>query len=277
LITEFKSQVGSVLGDPTRLQQVIWNLLSNAIKFTPQKGEVKIIIQRLNSHLEINICDSGQGISAEFLPYVFDRFRQADGTTTRRFGGLGLGLAIVKQLIELHGGRVEARSDGDGCGSSFVIELPINNTQLMPPKQDRERPALRTNELKSPQELQSLEGLKLLVIDDEPDALSYLERVLAMCGAKVRTGNSAAAALAVIDDFVPDILISDISMPDVDGYSLIHQLRQTKHTLPAIALTAFARTEDRTRSLRAGFAAHISKPVEPAELVATVAAVAGRA
>lgn len=276
LVTEIKSQVGNVLGDPTRLQQVIWNLLSNAIKFTPQQGEVKIIVQRLNSHLEIVICDTGQGISAEFLPYVFDRFRQADGTTTRRVGGLGLGLAIVKQLIELHGGRVEARSDGDGCGSSFVIELPINNTLLKPLQRERERPALRGSDLKSPQELQSLQGLKLLVIDDEPDALSYLERVLAMCGAKVRTGNSAAAALAVIDDFVPDILISDISMPDVDGYSLIHQLRQTKHNLPAIALTAFARTEDRTRSLRAGFAAHISKPVEPAELVATVAAVAGR-
>ena len=277
LVTQNKANVGSVLGDPTRLQQVIWNLLSNAIKFTPQNGEVKIIVQRLNSHLEIVIRDTGQGISPEFLPYVFDRFRQADGTTTRRFGGLGLGLSIVKQLIELHGGHVEARSEGDGRGSSFVVSLPINNTQLTPPKQDRARPALRSNELKSPQELQSLQGLKLLVIDDEPDALSYLERVLAMCGAEVRTGASAAAALASIDDFHPDVLISDISMPDVDGYSLIQELRQTKHNLPAIALTAFARTEDRTRSLRAGFSAHISKPVEPAELVATVAAVAGRA
>ncbi len=276
LVTEFKSQVGSVLGDPTRLQQVIWNLLSNAIKFTPQRGEVKILVQRLNSHLEILICDTGQGISPEFLPYVFDRFRQADGTTTRRFGGLGLGLSIVKQLIELHGGQVEARSEGDGRGSCFVISLPINNSQLQPLQQDRQRPALRENEQQSSQELQSLQGLKLLVIDDEPDALSFLERVLAMCGAEVRTGGSAAAALAAIDDFRPDVLISDISMPDVDGYSLIYELRQTKHNLPAIALTAFARTEDRTRSLRAGFSAHISKPVEPAELVATVAAVAGR-
>lgn len=277
LTTEFGPRVGSVQGDPSRLQQVIWNLLSNAIKFTPHGGEVKIIVKRLNSHLEITISDSGQGISSEFLPYVFDRFRQADGTTTRRFGGLGLGLAIVKQLIELHGGRVEARSAGENCGSSFVISLPVNSARLGPLPAERLRPALRPEEPQSPQDLQSLQGLKVLAIDDERDALSFLQRVLQMCGAEVRTGHSAAEALASLRDFQPDVLISDIGMPDVDGYELIHQLRQNKHTLPAIALTAFARTEDRTRSLRAGFSAHLSKPVEPAELVATVAAVAGRA
>ena len=276
LFTEFGPRIGTVLGDPNRLQQVIWNLLSNAIKFTPQKGEVKIIARRLNSHMEIMICDTGQGISAEFLPYVFDRFRQADGTTTRRFGGLGLGLAIVKQLIELHGGRVEARSDGDGCGSSFVVSLPVNSEHLAPLAQPLKRPDPRPEEHQRSQELQSLEGLKVLVVDDEHDALRYLERILAMCGAEVRTGNSAAVAMATLDEFQADVLISDIGMPDVDGYELIHQLRQHKHTVPAIALTAFARTEDRTRSLRAGFSAHVSKPVEPAELVATVVAVAGK-
>jgi CheY-like chemotaxis protein len=169
---------------------------------------------------------------------------------------------------------VEARSDGDGCGSSFVISLPVNSGQLTPLPPPLKRPDPRPEEDGRSQDLQSLQGLKVLVVDDEHDAVTFLERILTMCGAQVRTGRSAADVIAEIDKFVPDVLISDISMPEVDGYELIHQLRQTKHTVPAIALTAFARTEDRTRSLRAGFSAHISKPVDPAELVATVAAVA---
>ena len=274
LSTEIASEVGTVLGDPSRLQQVIWNLLSNAIKFTPQGGEVKLIVKRPNSHLEIIVRDSGQGISPDFLPYVFDRFRQADGSTTRRVGGLGLGLAIVKQLIELHGGQVEARSEGDGLGSSFVISLPINSSHPSFLARTRRSPANPFDLNHSSAELPSLQGLKVLAIDDEPDALQYVQRVLAMCGANVRTGNCAADALTAVREFQPDVLISDIGMPDVDGYQLIEQIHQLSRNLPAIALTAFARSEDRNRSLRAGFSTHISKPVEPAELVAAVAKVA---
>ncbi|WP_254506829.1 ATP-binding response regulator [Anatilimnocola floriformis] len=274
LNTQFDAKVGTVLGDPSRLQQVIWNLLSNAIKFTPMHGEVRITVRRLNSHLEIAIRDSGQGISAEFLPYVFDRFRQADGSTTRRVGGLGLGLAIVKQLIELHGGQIEAQSEGEGLGSSFVVSLPVNSSLLAMQPRERRSPS-RFNETRAP-EFQSLQGIKILAVDDERDALGVLARVLTMCGADVRTGTSAAEAITLCDNFHPDLLISDIGMPEVDGCELIRMLRATSHQLPAIALTAFARSEDRTRSLRAGFSAHLSKPVEPAELVATVAALTSR-
>ena len=276
LVTEIDSRAGTVRGDPSRMQQVIWNLLSNAIKFTPAQGEVKIIVQRLDAHLELKVCDTGQGISPEFLPYVFDRFRQADGTTTRRVGGLGLGLAIVKQLVELHGGSIEATSDGVNLGSCFVVSLPTAHTLQPLLSRDSRRTSPQQQQSAASQELQSLQGLKILAVDDERDALSLLARVLTMCGAEVRTGNSAAEAISLCDDFQPDVLISDIGMPDVDGCELIHRLRETAHELPAIALTAFARSEDRTRSLRAGFAAHLAKPVEAAELVATVVAVAGR-
>jgi signal transduction histidine kinase len=276
LIREIDPRAGTVRCDPNRLQQVIWNLLSNAIKFTPAQGEVKIIVQRLESHLEIKICDTGQGISPEFLPYVFDRFRQADGSTTRRVGGLGLGLAIVKQLIELHGGSIEATSDGVGRGSCFIVSLPTSSTMQPLLSRQLQRRATALDQAQG-QPLQSLQGLKILAVDDERDALNVLARVLTTCGAEVRTGTSAAEAIALCDDFDPDVLISDIGMPEVDGCELIQQLRATAHRVPAIALTAFARSEDRTRSLRAGFSAHLAKPVEPAELVATVAALAGRA
>ncbi|QDU27285.1 Autoinducer 2 sensor kinase/phosphatase LuxQ [Anatilimnocola aggregata] len=266
---------GPVAGDPNRLQQVIWNLLSNAIKFTPKGGEVKVILRRTNSHLEIAICDTGQGISAQFLPYVFDRFRQADGSTTRRFGGLGLGLAIVKQLVELHGGRVEAQSDGDGRGSVFVISLPITAVHSQLPAV-----ALKTPASPSPRErkaaIHSLDGLKILAVDDEADALAIIERVLVMAGAQVYTSTSANDALVAARKFQPDLMVSDIGMPDVDGYELMQMVRGQGYKFPAIALTAFARSQDRTRSMLAGFVAHIAKPVEPTELIATVAAVAGR-
>lgn len=276
LVTELQPNVGTVLGDPSRLQQVIWNLLSNAIKFSPQGGEVKLIVKRLNSHLEIIVSDTGQGISPDFLPFVFDRFRQADGTTTRRVGGLGLGLAIVKQLIELHGGKVEARSDGDGCGSEFVISLPINSSLAAPPVGQKRGSPARLHERETNHGLKSLRGLKVLAIDDEADSLHYVQRVLTMCGAEVRTGRCAAEALTAVREFHPDVMISDIGMPDMDGYQLIEQVRKLAEELPAIALTAFARSEDRSRSLRAGYSAHVAKPVEPAELVAAIAEVAGR-
>jgi signal transduction histidine kinase len=276
LVTELDPSAGTVLGDPSRLQQVIWNLLSNAIKFTSHGGEVKVNSKRLNSHLEIVICDTGQGISADFLPYVFDRFRQADGSTTRRVGGLGLGLAIVKQLVELHGGQVEARSDGDGCGSSFVVKLPVNTNVFKAPETVRPKVRSSLEPAADKVKLESLSGCKVLAIDDEPDALKIIEHVLTKCGAEVRTATSASSALGAVNEFRPDVLISDIGMPEVDGYELMRQVRKIAGTLPAIALTAFARGEDQTRSLDAGFAAHISKPVEPAELVAAVAAIANR-
>jgi signal transduction histidine kinase/ActR/RegA family two-component response regulator len=275
IVTEFDPHPGMVLGDPSRLQQVIWNLLSNAIKFTPQGGEVKVLLKRLNSHLEISICDTGQGISSDFLPYVFDRFRQADGTTTRRVGGLGLGLAIVKQLVELHGGHVAARSDGAGCGSRFVVTLPVNTNAIQATESNQPVFRAPVDAVRDKIKLKSLAGYRILAVDDEPDALGLIDRVLRMCGAEVRTASTAGSALRALGDFSPDVLVSDIGMPDVDGYELIGQIHKLAPTLPAIALTAFARGEDQSRSLRSGFAAHINKPVDPAELVTTVAAVAG--
>ncbi|WP_425618228.1 ATP-binding protein [Anatilimnocola sp. NA78] len=276
LKSEINLHAGTVLGDPNRLQQVIWNLLSNAIKFTPEGGQVKVILLRTNSHLEISVCDSGQGISPEFLPYVFDRFRQADGSTTRRFGGLGLGLAIVKQLVELHGGRVEARSEGDGCGSDFVISLPVTTAKMQTGKRDHPLTKSASALVGSELSFQSLAGLKILAVDDEQDALAIIKRVLVMCGAQVETCGGAKDALLAIDRFEPDIIVSDIGMPDVDGYELMQRVRERGFKNPAIALTAFARSQDRTRSMLAGFVAHVAKPVEPTELVATIAAVVGR-
>jgi len=266
---------GPVSGDPNRLQQVVWNLLSNAIKFTPKGGKVEILVERVNSHLEITVHDSGMGIPQEFLPYVFERFRQADASTTRRHGGLGLGLSICKQIVELHGGSIRADSKGEGHGATFVVSLPlapIRNNEC------REHP---TTSISVPDcETMHLGDVLVLVVDDEPDARELIRRVLVHCKADVLTAGSAGEALEMLRAHQPHVLISDIGMPEMDGYEFIRAVRALPAgeggKIPAIALTAFARSEDRTKAMLAGYNVHISKPIEPHELLATVASLAGR-
>jgi signal transduction histidine kinase/ActR/RegA family two-component response regulator len=271
---------GPVSGDPSRLQQVMWNLLSNAIKFTERGGKVQVRLERVNSHIEICVADTGIGLKPEFLADVFERFRQVDATSTRRYGGLGLGLSIVRNLAELHGGTVRASSAGEGRGSTFIVHLPLT---IVHASAQTDVPRLHPKALKGMADyrITDLAGLKILVVDDERDARSLLQRILSDCNAQVLTAAGAAEALALIRDERPDLLISDIGMPEVDGYELLKRVRALGEAgggrIPAIALTAFARSEDRTLALRAGFLVHVSKPVEPAELVATVASVAGRA
>jgi PAS domain S-box-containing protein len=269
----------SVPGDPVRLQQVVWNLLFNAIKFTPRGGRVQVRMERVNSHLEIVVDDNGQGITPDFLPHVFDRFRQADQRTTRQHGGMGLGLAIVRHLVELHGGSVHAASPGEGQGSTFTVVLPIVPIYQIDSSGGRVHPAAR-DILPLAESVDRLDGLTILVVDDEPDTREMLRAALAECGADVSLAASTAEALVAIGARVPDVLISDIGMPEEDGYQLIRRLREmpaeTGGKVPAIALTAYARVEDRMHALRAGFQMHVPKPVELAELVAVVSSLVKR-
>ena len=271
--------VVSVAGDPARLQQIVWNLLSNAIKFTAKGGLVQVKLERIDSHIEIAVNDTGAGIGPEFLPHVFERFRQADQKTTRHHGGLGLGLAIVRHLVELHGGTVEAESSGEGQGATFVVKLPVI------PVYQRETLAGRdhTSAGDAPHAYdcpERLDGLKVLVVDDELDTRELLKFSIGQCGAEVETAGSAREALALLEETRRDLLISDIGMPGEDGYELIRKVRALPAgrggKIPAIALTAYARTEDRLRALRAGYQMHIAKPVELAELVAVMASLIGR-
>ena len=271
--------VGTIAGDPNRLQQVIGNLLSNAIKFTPKGGQVRIALQRVQSDVEISVADTGTGIKPEFLAHVFERFRQADASTTRRYGGLGLGLAIVRHLVELHGGSVRAMSPGEGQGATFSLRLPVTalpSKQFTDPRPHHD-PA---NAVALPFKAVDLAGIRVLIVDDDADVRELIRRVLTDCEASVWTAGTAIEALTIVETQRPHVLVSDIGMPDVDGFELLRRVRSLGQTgggkLPAIALTAFARSEDRTRALRAGFLAHVAKPVEPSELVATVASVAGR-
>jgi signal transduction histidine kinase/CheY-like chemotaxis protein len=273
-------RAGPIMGDPSRLQQVVWNVLSNAIKFTPRGGKIQVVLQRVDSHIEISVADTGIGISAEFLPHVFDRFRQADGGSTRRQGGLGLGLAIAKQLVELHGGSLRAGSLGEGQGSTFVISLPLAAAQRAPAAEKPEHPAADLVQT-APCQLPDLAGVVVLAVDDQADARELMRRVLEDCGARVMTAASAAEALELVEREKPDLIVSDLGMPEADGFELLKRLRtlgpERGGNIPAIALTAFARSEDRMKVLRAGFRIHISKPVDPAELCVAVANVAGRA
>jgi len=263
----------SVPGDPIRLQQVVWNLLSNAIKFSPRGGRVQVRLERVNSHVEIIVSDTGQGIAPEFLPHVFDRFRQADQRTTRLHGGMGLGLAIVKNLVELHGGSVQAASPGSGQGATFTVRLPLVPLYQVDPGGLRIHPSAR-DLLPDMEDADRLDGMSILVVDDEPDTRALLKAGLENCGAQVIVAASAAAAFEAIDSNIPDVLISDIGMPGEDGYDLIRKLRsltaEKGGRVPAIALTAYARVEDRLRALRSGYQMHVPKPVELAELVAVV-------
>ena len=276
--TDMESGACSVSGDANRLQQIFWNLFSNAIKFTPQGGQVRVGVRRRGPRVNISVSDSGIGISAEFLPYIFDRFRQADGSTTRVHGGLGLGLSIVKHLVQLHQGSVEVESEGIDKGATFIVSFPraaapssraADNTAE--PKPKHEVPASLSN---------SLAGLRILVVDDEPDTWELLAAILTGCGSEVKCCESAAEAIKAVRNWKPDLLVSDIGMPNEDGYSLIRKLRQSKSThtreIPAIALTAYATNDDRERALAAGFQLHVAKPVDPEELVRSVATTIGR-
>ncbi len=269
----------SIPGDPVRLQQVVWNLLSNAIKFTPRGGRVQIRSERVNSHLEIVVSDTGQGISPDFLPHVFDRFRQADQKTSRQHGGMGLGLAIVRHLVELHGGTVQADSAGPGQGATFTVQLPISPIYQVDATAGRVHPGAR-DLLPANEITDRLDGLVILIVDDEPDTRELLRQGLEYCGATVRVAGSAAEALKALATEVPDILISDIGMPNVDGYELIRQVRtlQTEEgrRVAAIALTAYTRVEDRLHALRAGYDMHVPKPVELTELCAVSASLTRR-
>lgn len=267
---------GPVSGDPTRLQQVIWNLLTNAIKFTPKRGKIDVLLERVDSHVEITVHDSGIGIKPEFLAVVFERFRQVDSSTTRMHGGLGLGLSIVKSLVELHGGTVRAKSEGEGQGATFIVQLPAAAVRS---GERREHPTSHKAAMLDCTQI-DLEGLKVLVVDDEPDARELIRRLLVECRMEVLTAASAAEGLQQLAQFRPDVVVSDIGMPGVDGYQFIRDVRRLPPELggrvPAVALTAFARSEDRTRAMMAGYQVHIAKPIEPQELIVTVASLSGR-
>jgi len=266
---------GAVMGDAQRLQQVIWNLLANAVKFTPRGGSVRVMCAETDSSVEVSITDTGKGISADFQPHVFERFRQADGATTRSHGGLGLGLSIVRQLVEMHGGSVSVFSQGEGLGACFTVRLPRAGPQEQEPGAP---PDSHPKAITGPPELA---GLRVLVVDDEADTREMLRALLEQVGAEVQLAGSAAEALRSLATQRSDLLISDIAMPGADGYTLIEQVRRSPpggHVdIPAVALTAYARTEDRTRALLAGFDHHVCKPVEPLELLAVLASLRSRA
>ncbi len=264
-----------ISADSGRLQQVVWNLLTNAIKFTPRGGQVQVLVQRVNSHVELSVSDTGAGIPASFLPQVFDRFSQRDSSTTRTHSGLGLGLAICKQLVELHAGTIRASSAGEGQGSTFVVELPISLVQA---DDEREHPALEVDSTDLTP-LPKLDGVHAFVIDDEPDARELLKRVLEHQGVVVTALASADEALTALKSSRPSVIVSDVGMPGMDGYQMIRALRAGEardSRIPALALTAFARSEDRKRALLAGFQAHLAKPFDVGELVLLVADLVGR-
>jgi diguanylate cyclase len=281
LVTRIEADCDPVWADPGRLQQVLWNLLSNATKFTAQDGHIEVSLACEAGYVVMSVTDDGCGIPADFLPFVFDRFRQADASSARRHGGVGLGLAICRQLVELHGGTITASSDGLGQGAQFVVRLPsaasVHESAIGEPHDPASASAATSRAAPA---LPNLSSTDVLVVDDDPDARDFLEHLLVSCGATVRSASSVEQALVQLEDAVPDVLVSDIGMPDVDGFALIRHIRSMRNParsrIPAIALSAFTRSEDEARTIREGFDAYLPKPVDNIELTALIARLAGR-
>jgi signal transduction histidine kinase len=276
LQTSLDPQASRIVGDASRLEQVFWNLLSNAIKFTPERGNVQVSLERVGSHVEVRVTDTGQGIAADLLPFVFDRFRQGDASAQRRHGGIGLGLSLVKHLVEMHGGTVVAQSAGADQGSTFVVSLPL---QIAPPTEgDQRLPSAEGSGLRSAGP--PIADLRVLIVDDEADARGLAARMLEPHGVEVHSAASADKALELLKRVRPDVIVSDIGMPGTDGYQFMRMVRalpdEEGGRTPAVAATAFARGEDRTKALLSGYQAHLAKPVDANELVAIVATLAGR-
>lgn len=261
-----------ISGDASRLQQVVWNLLSNAIKFTPANGQVQVKLERVESNVQIRLSDTGPGIDADFLPFIFDRFRQADASSTRRHAGLGLGLALVRHLVEIHGGTVRAENRERSSGAVFTIELPRSIAKSSNSKKRQRDNQLSKEVSKSVETLPSLEGLRVLLVDDDPDTLQIISVLLTDLRAKVQAASTAAEAIVMLEWFKPDVMVSDLAMPGEDGYSLIAKVRATEYgkLVPAVALTAYVRVEDRAHALSAGFNMFVPKPVQPSELIAAI-------
>ena len=278
LETVIDPSVAPISGDPDRLQQVIWNLVSNAVKFTRRGGRVQVRLQRVNSHMEIVVSDTGVGIPPDFLPHIFERFRQADSGTTRERGGLGLGLAIARHLVEMHGGTIHAASAGDGTGSTFRVSLPVMIVHPEPQFEHRVHPHApqRASQILVP----DLRGVRVLAVDDDPDALRLVREILEATHADVSTSDSVVQAMASLEAGGADVLVADLGMPQADGFELIARIRRSSRDdirrIPAAALTAYARSEDRIKALRTGFQIHLAKPIDPGELMAAVASLARR-
>jgi CheY-like chemotaxis protein/two-component sensor histidine kinase len=279
LITIVDPSAALVSGDPERFQQILWNLLSNAVKFTERGGQVQVRLERVNSHVALTVADTGIGIPEDFLPHVFDRFRQADGAINRSRGGLGIGLAIARHLVELQGGRISADSEGPGKGATFRIDLPLRSTNTAAPVDERVQSPAPPDEhhIAVPQ----LHGIRILAVDDDGDALALVQEILEATGATVSTADSGQHALDFLERFTPDVLLADLGMPQMSGFDLIDRVRRSERAairdIPAAALTAYARSEDRTKALRSGFQLHLAKPVDPGELMAAMAVLAKRA
>jgi PAS domain S-box-containing protein len=275
--TVLDSHAGPISGDFERLQQVVWNLLANAIKFTPKGGRVQVVLERVNSQIEIRVSDNGKGIKQEFLPFVFDRFSQAEAPSTRSHGGLGMGLAISKAIIELHGGGISVHSEGEGKGTTFTVSIPVMPVNKEAVPLERVHPKAWTEiSVECPPEIS---GLKVLVVDDDSDTCDMIRAVLEQCGGVVMTAIDAESAIDAFRSWKPAVVISDIGLPEVDGYELVRRIREDERhngrRTPAVALTAFARIEDRVKALAAGYQMHVAKPVEPGELLTIVASLAG--
>ncbi|HTN86502.1 MAG TPA: hybrid sensor histidine kinase/response regulator, partial [Sorangium sp.] len=275
LASSVDPEASALRGDPARIQQVVWNLLSNAVKFTPAGGRIDIALRRAGAFAEVSVTDTGAGIAPQFLPHLFERFRQADASSTRKYGGLGIGLSIVKHLVELHGGTVEVASGGEGQGATFTVRLPLAGVSTEA-RSATEPPGEERAEALSDYPGADLTGVRVLVVDDQPDAREVAQRVLEECGAKVTTAESAAEALAALAWERPDVLVSDLGMPGEDGFQLIRKVRalgaERGGATPAVALSALARAEDKARALGAGYQAHVAKPLDPAVLVGVIAA-----